>query len=177
MSRRFGRQQKRKLKQALADLEHKNTDLKNQLSLLREFSKRNREIVEDTARLLGEHFITLEPTDIEIRDLKALPNEWAVQQYELSRCGSAFAQSSATEFMELALAKIQYLPVMKCDALLSELQSAVHFRFTFRGKTAGYAISQSAIMQTPHFKEVSRKHVADAVMRLFMDTEPRRAQP
>ena len=172
MSRRFGRQQRRRLTKQINDLEAKVVSLKHQLDELREIAKRNRRIVEDTANLLGRYFITFDPTDIELARLSDLADEWRVQHYNFSIYDhrSAFEFSSASAFMERSISAIQGLPVMKCKAFLDEIRGAVHFRFTFNGKTAGYAISQSAIMQNQGFKEAARNNVAEAVTRLFMDT-------
>ena len=170
MSKRFGRQQKRKLNATITELETRLADVKKQYRGLVELAARNKQIVDDTARVLGEHFITLDPTVIDLQYLRELGNEYRHTDRSYVR-GGTLNDSLTSEYVERALCAIQHLPVLKCEAYLSEVRSAVHYMFTFNGKTAGYAIAQSVIAQQPGFKEQIRKNLSEAVTRMFMETE------
>ena len=165
MSRRFGRQQKRKLLEQLTQAENKCARLEREAALIRHESYRNKEAVERTARVLGEYFFTLEPRTVELRELQRLGEYWRVETKPW------VMDHLAPDFVLRSVGIIKALPVLKCRSLLDELHGAIHYRFTFNGKEAGYAISQSTIMQQPGFKEAARRNVAEAVTRLFMDTE------
>lgn len=171
MSKRFGRQQKRKLQQRIRDLEMAHQMDRGLMDHMREKIGRYERTIERTARVLGEYFVTLDPAEIELRSLNKLADEWRVEHINYSHHRSSFSVASASDFVEKAMIEIQLLPVLKCESFLDSLHGALHFRFTFNGKQAGYAISQSAIMQQPGFKEASRRNVAEAVTRAFMDTE------
>jgi hypothetical protein len=167
MSRRFGRQQKRKLTARVEGLEKECARLEREVALLRWSYRANQQAVLNTARVLGEYFCSLGPKVLALDSLQRMGDTWQ----HISRQPDFRMEESAAPFVERALVEVQHLPVLKCRAVLDELRGAVHYRFVFNGKEAGYAISQAAIMQQPGFKEAAKRNVAEAVARLFMDTE------
>ncbi|MDP1931948.1 MAG: hypothetical protein Q8L60_10875 [Gammaproteobacteria bacterium] len=169
MSRRFGRQQKRSMRRQIEALEAQTQRLERDLRLSRTLAARNSQIVEDTARVLGRHFITLDPVVIELKRLHDL-GDWfkcVVETHE----PMLDASDKAGQFVSAALVDIQHLPVMKARAFLDDMRSATHFRFKFKGREVGYAVSQRTIAYQPGFKELVRRQIMEAAGRLFMDVE------
>ncbi|MDP2346752.1 MAG: hypothetical protein Q8N34_03395 [Gammaproteobacteria bacterium] len=174
MSRRFGRQQKRRL---LQEIEWQREDIQQVVQMLRsaesmlDASRKERDryerIVIDTADLLGKYFITLNPTVIELKSLTDLGDYWTVVNQRVTPVSAAHA----AEYVEEVIEHIQRLPVLRCRAILDDLEKLVHFRFTFNGKDAGYAISHSYFSKKQHHLPVVRRNVALAVGRLLVDTE------
>jgi hypothetical protein len=170
MSKRFGRQQKRKLNATIAELETRLADVKKQYRGLAERAARNVQIVEDTARLFGEHFITLDPDDMELDTLRELGDEYRTAVRDLPSFGRITCPVTS-DYAERTLLAIQSLPVLKCESYVNQLRHVIHYRFTFNGTVAGYAVSQEAISQQPGFKEQIRKNMSEVISQMFMEAE------
>ncbi|WP_288365524.1 hypothetical protein [uncultured Marinobacter sp.] len=136
MSKRFGRNQKRKMREQLAACRAQNRQLQALM-------QRNKRIVEDTAEVLGNHFLTLDPYCIEVRTLDSVLPNWRVPIMDSNShfMGAQGVPEMAT-FME------HVLPVLRGGSF-QDLQGRQHFRFTVSGHAAGYAIDLTALRQAP----------------------------
>lgn len=104
---------------------------------------RSREIVQMTAEVLGRHFITLDPSTIEVKHIDSLSETWRVAvSSQIPACldwrenGSDIDQQT---FCEIAL------PIMRGGRIADNLRLQQHFRFTYAGRKVGYGIQESSL--------------------------------
>jgi hypothetical protein len=148
MGKRYGRQQKRK---ARAEIER----LEQRVSLLRYSGERNRDIVHETARVLGSHFATLDVTVIDQGN--PVPEWWQVLQKE----GIDFrAPSASAEYCEKALSVLR-IPSMRIMTDLDSLQRCMHFKLSYAGKAVGYAIEEATLRNMP--KDYAVRRIAENI--------------
>jgi hypothetical protein len=144
MSKRFGRNQKRRMREQIETLEKDLHNHKCWLYQERQLAARNREIVAETAHVLGRHFITLEPSDEVVQSLDALAGGWRAFQYLPDRSYSIEQiEPTSQTIMETVL------PVLWGSMHADHLSQFTHFRFTYAGKEVGYAITKEALGMLP----------------------------
>lgn len=152
MSRRYGRNQKRRARAAIAQLEQKATDLQTGMAmdraLLRSQTQRieeQREQLKDVARILGTNFIGLQPALWNFSDKHA-------PDYFRSRVdgGDVRMQTLRTN-ITTAQDRPDYM---------------VHFRATLMDVVVGYSISECALRDGPEDYIVRR--ISDEMARLLM---------
>lgn len=136
MSRRFGRNQKRRLIEQLESAEQRAALAEKRYSEIEFLGRRNRQIVEDTAVVLGRHFATLEPETVEVRYLKQLWHGWEVADAE--ELGSAAEINCVADRAAELVART--LPIIHGEQIGADLQKRVHFRVVYQGREVGYAI-------------------------------------
>jgi len=73
MSKRFGRNQKRRLKAQIQSLSEAVVKLEAQKIHLEKLGARNRQLVEDTANLLGHHILTMPPQELDFGEHFSAP--------------------------------------------------------------------------------------------------------
>lgn len=139
MSKRFGRNQKQKMRQQIEQakkLASVSARYYKEVSMLAET---NRQIVSDTAKVLGKHFITMDPQDIAIRKLDALMPFWRTD---------IMSEASPAVFLSIAL------PVLRGTVVAEKLQQMTHIRFTYGNHQVGYSITEQALMAMPEDEAV-----------------------
>ena len=152
MSKRFGRNQKRRMREQIEALEKDLHNHKCWLYQERQLAARNRQIVAETAEVLGRDFMTLNPIEQEVRDLNALMPNWRVhipgaQSYRFDQNDR---EPQYGEFVETVL------PVLLGSIRFSHLCHRVHIEFTYAGKHVGYAIATDSLLQLPRAWAVRR---------------------
>lgn len=138
MSKRFGRQQKRKLKEKIDQLEATVKEKQAHSFLDQQTISEQQDIISETGRVLGDHFITLEPETIEIRDMHQIINGWR-------RCDT---RSLLADYSNVAVDTnlvSRLLPVLYCSSRVDEMRNTTHIRFTRDGEQVGYAITNQAL--------------------------------
>ncbi len=142
MSKRFGRNQRRKLREELAQANKERHHWMHEYRKEREAGARNRETVEETARVLGSAFITLPPQCVEVEDVDRLAYGWRTcMDRAIPWVQPDQSTPSACEFVDAVLPVLLYNSTKRLDSLFSER----HFRFTRGGRVMGYGISDNAL--------------------------------
>jgi len=151
MSKRFGRNQKRKL---LENIDFLNTISENQsktiieqgrtvlnfgkdVELLRKQMYENEYIVQETKRIFGQYFIALKPETVNL-NTKDLPPEFAFhiqQDFECMDFRASGNDSSAN-----LMRTYKYLQTTKGKAYKEELRGMVHFYLQSTKGEVGYCI-------------------------------------
>lgn len=147
MSKRYGRNQKRKAAARIAELERK-------LKYSEQAGHRNRRIVEETAAVLGRHFITLEPDCVVVQNMDQVARGW--RTVFMSDTPNYFYSSGG--FDEAAFVE-RALPVIYCSDVARELQKEVHIRFKYNGRDFAYGISEKALQMMPQM--VAERRIAN----------------
>lgn len=152
MSRRYGRNQKRRARAAIARLEQRATELQTGMAmdraLLRSQTQRIDELraqLKDVAEIMGTDFIGLEPALWKFNDKHKL---------DYLRCpvdgGDVLIHTMRTKITS--------------DRLRPDYM--VHFRAELAGETVGYAISECALRDAPEGYIVRR--ISDEMARLLI---------
>lgn len=147
MSRRHGRNRKRKDALEIKTLNECVTNQITKISLLHMSLARNKRIVENTARVLGPHFIALDPEVI--RQGNPHLEYWRTTPFEDF---NYFSAEDSSNFVNEVIRTLE-LPVMGFKAMRDELRSEMHFRIMYKDKYVGYAIKDSDLRNMP--KEVA----------------------
>jgi len=143
MSKRFGRNQKRRMREQLEAVQKERDTYKAWYRQAQVIMRRNKRIVEDTADVLGSHFFTLDPECIEVRQLDAVLPSWRAPIMPRSpRIQDVDTGPDSATFME------HLLPILY-GRVSQGLQGQQHFRFSVAGHTVGYAIDLDAFRQAP----------------------------
>lgn len=151
MSKRFGRNQKRRMRQQIERLEKDLHNHKCWLYQERQLAARNREIVAETALVLGHQFMTLDPDVVVVRELDQLAYGWRAHfTPEMRVCDTAESAPSYETMMEVLL------PVLYGSVFADELGKHIHIRFTYAGQNVGYAIGLGSLRMLPHDVAVRR---------------------
>lgn len=156
MGKRFGRNQKRRMRERIQAAEADAARWKHRHDEVSALGRRNRQIVEETAQVLGRHFITLDPAHVVVRDVDALCHGWRVPAVRSEEDHMAFNQT----FLETVL------PVLRGTHVQDDLTGERHFRFECAGEVVGYAISERALLMMRREDRV--RHIAKE-MALYLD--------
>lgn len=154
MGRRFGRNQKRAMRnkiQAQELLLEKHIDIIAEKNT--ELRQAN-EIIKDTAILLGEHFATLPVQTAEVKEIREryeystqrTPNYW-------NACNTPI-----TAFVQHALC---YIDTHQADAKIDELSGAIHMRYKSISGKVSYGVSMEAWRRLP--EEILVKKFAEQI--------------
>lgn len=164
MSKRFGRNQKRALKARIAELETDNERWQHRYDVLQELGERNRRIVNDTALVLGDHFLTLDPKTVELKHIDQLAYGWrvGVQKGPLPWSWNPESHVSTDQFLEVAL------PILHGSVIADQLQHRMHFRLTYNGHAVGYAMDESAFQKAP--RDLVIRNVSAAMAEQLVST-------
>ncbi|WP_428398262.1 hypothetical protein [Marinobacter salarius] len=144
MSKRFGRNQKRRMREEIAAVSAERDSLREWLNQEIALGARNRQIVDETAQVLGRRFMTLEPEVVEVQALDQLAHGWRahfmpkLQPYDMTN-----ATPSYETMMEVLL------PVLYGSVFADELGRHIHIRFTYAGQDVGYAIGLNSLRMLP----------------------------
>lgn len=148
MARRFGRNQKRKLRAAIASANVSNIGLRTNLELLREE-------VYSAKRILSQNSVAFEASNMEVHTeelgrLIKLPSVSLPQTYE--------------DFESFSTFKDIPLNVLAAKARKDFQQNALHVRVTLKDKVIGYALSDEALYSTPRKVLIQRMSEEIATM-------------
>ncbi|HXU78614.1 MAG TPA: hypothetical protein VN794_18705 [Methylomirabilota bacterium] len=142
MSRRFGRNQKRKLREAI-------TVAEQQIQLVRHLrGNAERELAEANAQLeavrysLGKNFAALKPEirEVDRLDLQPVYNLWLKEPY------MPFAPSGMLDITSAVQQQVALQVLLDHEPFVDKLRNQVHIRFTFGDEPVGYGISRFALM-------------------------------
>lgn len=163
MSKRFGRNQRRRMRERIAAsellLEMQQKTIKEQRMLMQE----NRETVRRVAEVLGKRFAALPVTKMDGGHSSRIPDRLRMESISLIERGSWL--SNATQVVNESLKYLE-LPVM--ETTLRELQGVQHVRVYYGGcEKVGYAISESAFHSLPErdLVEMVSKELATHLVR------------
>jgi len=135
MSRRFGRQQKRKMLNLMKKLEVDNTRLSQRL----EDARIMKSCIKSVASILGKHFIALPPetfTYSEIPEFIHIAKMLSPQHFPCLR---------NVEQVRLVDRALHYLDVYSAELKVDQLRDYVHVLIRSPNREAGYAMSRSAL--------------------------------
>ena len=164
MSKRFGRQQKRKMREAIASAERGKELLKKRVDFVLSERAELRRTVDDVANILGAHFIGLEPETREIEHLQFL----ARGCYEVgvrSNVSAVNYNATAIQMSTMEFAR-WVLPILSGSSMQDELRNRDHYRFVYDGKQVGYAIERCEIDRMP--LEVLQRRIATEMSNMLV---------
>lgn len=153
MGKRFGRNQKRRMRGQIQAAEADAARWKRRHDEVSALGWRNQQIVEETAQVLGRYFITLDPDIIEVRHVDQIANGWrvpVVQEVPFRSVDPRDCPIDEAQFLE------RVLPVLSGSIVQHDLRSERHVRFTYAGRVVGYAISEGALLMMRHEDRVRR---------------------
>jgi len=145
MSKRFGRNQRKQMKNQISKLESGLAAAERIIKRTEAFGRRDRNIVEETAQVLGRHFITLSPHQQEVRALDRLAVGWRITTASQIPTGyySNDTSPSNQEICEIVL------PILHGSVEADELRQRVHIQFTYSGRNVGYGIDLESLALLP----------------------------
>lgn len=149
MSKRYGRQQKRKARAQLEALESKYTEIEKKLLQTRDAARRDHQIVEDTAEVLGHYFVTLDPPEFKLLQehwSNDWPDDWFISRFEP---GLHSPHSAAQDYSELICRKIRASP-MSLEPVFDRLRRYVHIKLTYNNQLVTYAFPLESMRDLPH---------------------------
>ena len=144
MSKRFGRNQKRQLKQELADMESAVCLLYQRNQELESLMERNRQIVRDTAEILGREFVSM---PVQYREVNRVLDE-AIPRWRW-RPSQERPFSQLVDFDYDAQYLEHALPLLRSLGVHQDIQRMVHFRIAFDERVYAYAVSEDALRKMP----------------------------
>jgi hypothetical protein len=136
MSKRFGRNQKRKLKQEISTLSLKLVSENTRNSLLRRQIDEQTEALKLVASMLGEHFVAFVPSTMQIQS----PYRDTMIPAPSSRRPTTFMQ--ARDYPQSVANSIMQLKHSRFSGYLDKLRDCVHFRYVTPGGECGYSCSR-----------------------------------
>lgn len=142
MARRFGRNQKRAMRnkiQAQELLLEKHIDIIAEKNT--ELRQAN-EVIKDTAIILGAHFITLPVQTAEVKEIRER------YEYSTQRTPNYWNADNApiTAFVQHALC---YIDTHQADAKIDELSGAIHMSYKSISGQVAYGVSMEAWRRLP----------------------------
>lgn len=145
MSKRFGRNQKRKLKQ---ELENQKEALKMANGLNDYLSKNNNknvDMLQNVRRVLGEYTALLDP---QTQNIEASPRSDLIELARVARNQNMFAYPGDQAINDYSLHRdvLYLLNFVKHD---DPLNLATHLEFRYKDGKVGYAISEQAMQNLP----------------------------
>lgn len=172
MSKRFGRNQKRHMREQIAQstaaagaaLKLANASQKSEQDLyckLRQERFERRDFIDDLARLIGDAAVIVGHPAL---------SEYQYRDYDRAVPYKAMDISPFDESVGFFdAARVEILRVLEFRPLRNHLSQQMHFHFDLSGKTAGYAISEHALRTLPRrfveermAKEIAR-HLTDEI--------------
>jgi hypothetical protein len=165
MSKRFGRNQKRKMKEQIETanaIAGRESELRHELEMI---GDRNRRIVKDTARILGNYFISLEPSTKDVRYIHQLIEGIRIPKKQ----SISFDLTKDFDTLQQAFFVEQVLPVIYGSTHRDDLMDRIHYRIEYKGKKVGYALDQKSMDIIPNDLLIDR--IARTVAECFVERE------
>jgi len=147
MSRRFGRNQKRAMRAQIRANE-KIVECKTQAikEMRRDLDEANA-VIERTAQVLGDHFVTLPVKPVEVRDLL---EQFRVPIFQPNR---SYAINAAV----MRALEVIDIDTYRASLRVDELRGTVHMRYQSISGDVGYGLSEHA------WRKLSEAHLVDLV--------------
>lgn len=160
MTKRYGRNQKRAALKRIAELERAVDYSQKRIEELEFLGRHNADILEETAAVLGNHFVTLPPATVEIQHIDRLAHGWRVPVARNHRPPRGYFEGElpSSVFLE------QVLPIIRGGHIVDELRKRVHFRIEYQEQNVGYAIDDISLRYLPDAKT----HIAKEMSRFLM---------
>lgn len=145
MSRRFGRNQKRRMRAELAAAQETGVKLERTISSIRAAGQDNEYAVKLTADILGQHFVALPPQQMKMS--RGIGQLVKLQKMEDPRC---LTYAGAQDFAPQLCSALMELETFDVSAHKNELRDMVHLRVQNQRGEWAYAISRAALENVPH---------------------------
>lgn len=159
MSKRFGRNQKRAMRAKIVDLERQNDVKGRKINDLHTDLHRANTVVERTAQVLGDHFITLPVQTLEVKDM--------LRRFQVS----IFQPNRHSYVNEAVLSALEYIDMDTHQASVhaDELRGTIHMRYQSISGDVAYALSDHAWRKLPegHLTELLKQQIAPDMARLL----------
>lgn len=147
MSRRFGRNQKRALRAQIRAQEQEIERFKVIRESLNARLKHADEVIERTAQVLGDHFVTLPVKTHEVKDLL---ERFQVSIFQPNR---SYAINAAV----MRALEVVDIDVYRASLRVDELRGSIHMRYQSINGDVGYGLSEDA------WRKLSEAHLVDMV--------------
>lgn len=149
MSKRFGRNQKRAMRAKMIELERAVELLKLEAEMVRSQLRNANAIIERTAQVLGDHFVTL---PLKTQELTGIPNRFKVSIFKPHLHRYA-------EINEAVLDALEYINMDTHQTFvrIDELRGMVHMLCRSIGGDVAYALSDQA------YRKLSEAHLVDLI--------------
>lgn len=165
MAKRFGRNQKRRMRRELAEAQQEAVNAHLNRLEAENRGARNQAIVDMTADVLGRYFISLAPETLEVNRLSTLAEGWKTSAWMRTpdynpSLGMDRVINSKDEFV------CRVLPVLRGSPIQIDLQNKVHAKFTYQGRHVGYSIDLDDLLLMPKWAAAQRlaKSMADHLL-------------
>lgn len=143
MSKRFGRNQKRALKQVIADVSAAHMLDCELIKKQRQLIDQQHNTLEDIAEIFGEHFIGLEPASTTTSSLSG-----EIRVYRRSTM-AVFPPGSMCDAISNSLARIDAMKTTKVRAWIDDMDRRQHVRVVTPGGEVAYAYTEGAFDGLP----------------------------
>jgi len=143
MSRRFGRNQKRKMREQIAFAVEALEEARDGRKRMKELYDEAQQEISDAKQIAGQMSVLFDPTSISMRG-SARDHFEVMGQTSLPSLDSINSMATATTFKSMRLPMI--LSRMSQD-VLGEM---IHVRVHYDDKTLGYALTQEVMRVVPH---------------------------
>ncbi len=142
MSRRFGRNQKRAMRNQIQLQEKLLEQHMEHISSLNHDLRQANEVINLTAEVLGEHFVTLPVQTAEVKEIR--------ERYEYpKRQTSRYSFGDMNPVISAVQYSLCYIDTYQADARIDELSGAMHMRYKSISGNVAYGVSEEAWRRLP----------------------------
>lgn len=142
MSRRFGRNQKRAMRNQIQLQEKLLEQHIEHISSLNHDLRQANEVINLTAEVLGEHFATLPVQTAEVKEIR--------ERYEYpKRQTSRYSFGDMNPVISAVQYSLCYIDTYQADARIDELSGAMHMRYKSISGNVAYGVSEEAWRRLP----------------------------
>lgn len=168
MAKRFGRNQKRAMRNRIQSLEWAIESQKELFEQVRDERNQLRVVVERTSQVLGDHFVSLPVKTVEVEDILDRFRVSIFQPNRVSIISSAVMR--ALDCIEMDI----YQSSLHAD----ELRQQIHLRFASISGQVGYSISDAAwlALSEAHLRDLVMKQIAPEMAKLLIQERKKHYQ-
>ncbi len=142
MARRFGRNQKRAMRNKIQNQEKLLEHHIEIISSLNGDVRQANEVINLTAEVLGKHFAALPVQTMEVKEIR--------ERYEYpKRQTSRFCFGDSSAAMNFVQHALCYIDTYQADAKIDELSGAMHMRYKSISGNVAYGVSEEAWRRLP----------------------------
>jgi len=135
----------------------------NTIRQLEMLGMRNSQIVEDTARVLGHYFITLNPDRVDLDTRRVLDSVWRIPIQSRT--------SMIRLDREIAIHPVSFLetilPILEYNKGFDDLRAYQHVEFRYNGHRVAYAVSDKALLTMP--KDMAVRYLTEKMAIMMID--------
>lgn len=164
MGKRFGRNQKRAMRLQLQQKDDLIAKKVESMRLLKNELGHANHVINLTADILGEHFVSLPVKTTEVEEIQER------YQYCLKRPHHEFNYDNAAMKMNMLEYTLDYLDTYQASAYTDELRSMIHMRYkSINGKVA-YGLTDKAwtMLSEHHLVPLKTKFIAEEMAKLLV---------